>query len=42
MAFEEVCVLHTECVWRNVMCKMSEIRVAELRYNDMAGFKENR
>ena len=32
MADEEVCVLHTECVWRNVMCKISEIYVAELSY----------
>jgi len=31
-ADDEVCVLHIECVWRNVMCIMPEIYVAELRY----------
>jgi hypothetical protein len=31
-AGEEVCVLRTECGWRNVMCKMPEIHVAELHY----------
>jgi len=31
-ADDEVCVLHIECVWRNVMCIMPEIDVAKLRY----------